>query len=346
MRQRASSADRVLVHFTPKAETMRSILEKGLLLVPSPRELIREFIDDPIFADNEPQEFGMASFLELGGTEPLPAHRSLFGPVGIALYLERAIELGAQRVIYVPPDGPVFDTLRWLFRLGHQELVRSRGGAAGFPMAAISKAMAMVSRAQLWVHLLTLYEYLQPADYAGEVEWRIVNKIPFHHNSKRKEEQVEALLAMPAGWRVGCSIRLHPSDIAALITTPSTEDAIRKSLPDGFGDVPIVVADYEASAREVLHGIPPRAALDAQPEPVSSGPQDWSFPSVKKFEKGTAISHDEVVRDSRFTLSWVDENGDRNTVPVPLTEARELLMYLADAVRDPRFFDPNALKNR
>jgi hypothetical protein len=122
------------------------------------------------------------------------------------------------------------------------------------------------------------------------------------------------------------------------------EDAIRKVLPEAYRDLRIIAADYEAEGREVLERVPAAVPGPGLPQTVSEEPGalGWALPSVKSFELGTQVFHDKVTRDSRFTLSWIAENGHRNTIMVPLAEAKALLRFLAQVTTDPRFFDPAA----
>lgn len=333
----SSAPPRILVHFTPRCETVGSILEKGLLLVPSPRGLIREFLgDEPAFASAEPQAFGMVSFTELGVSD-LSAHRSVFGAYGIALHLDRAVAKGAQRVIYVPSNGALFQSFRWLFRLGYQELEAVSSQREGMGMAATNKAMAAVSGAQLWANLLTLYEYLQPEEHSGQVEWRIVNQVPFDHGIDPKAEIVRKLLAMPPAWLRGSgSVSLDRSDIAGIVCPNGEEERIRALLPEPFQEVSIIPAELSDKGADLLErmGSVPRDAS----EPIESEPSlgEFALPEVVRVE-GFQLFHNKVVRDSYIDLSYIDADGNRNKMIIPLTEVSRLFCWLRDAARDPRF---------
>ena len=67
-----------LVHYTRDAATVGSIVRKGFLLIPSPRELLSALVEDRVDWDKEPQEWGMISLTELPLAEST-SHREAFG---------------------------------------------------------------------------------------------------------------------------------------------------------------------------------------------------------------------------------------------------------------------------
>ncbi len=326
---------RVLVHFTKHARTVGSILERGLLLIHSDRGLIREFVDDPAFEKKEPQEFGMTSFTELGLSD-LTSHRSIYGDFGIAVDLTRAVEKGAQRVIYVPSSGPIFEAFRWLFRLGFQELQDMAAKRGGFGMAYTSKAMARVGGAHLWATLLTLYEYFQPEPNAGEVEWRIVNKSPLSHPTKDKSEIIKTLLNMPEAWlRSMGSVPLEPYDVLSLVCPAERKTELGALLPERFRDVAITSSEREDAATAVLTKL---VEIETPPAPeiVRAEPPEGPLVPLGPVT-GFQLFFNMVRTDSCMDLFFRDADDVQRRVRIPLENARFLLRLLAQAAQDPRF---------
>lgn len=53
-----------LIHLRAQ-QALSHICESGFLLIPNERELIRAFLSDELFRDEEPQHYGMICFTEL-----------------------------------------------------------------------------------------------------------------------------------------------------------------------------------------------------------------------------------------------------------------------------------------
>jgi hypothetical protein len=228
-----------LVHYTNSPEVVGSILRTGFLLVPNKRHLINALLGEEIFTEREPQEFGMVSFTQLPIAEAT-SHRERFGAFGVVVSWEWAFSHDAQRVIYVDEGGPVASTFAWLFRLGKQELDRATGHAPS-PMTLANKAMAFTKSSTLYARLLTLYEYMEPERNSGQVEWRVVNKIPqYHDTGKPKDELVRELLEASKIWKNFGSIQLSARDVHAFICPRGAKPELQKNLPDSYRDVPIL----------------------------------------------------------------------------------------------------------
>ena len=187
-----------LVHYTASPEIVASILTHGFLLVPNKRFLINAMLGEDLFDDREPQEYGMVSFTQLPVNQA-SLHRQNFGPFGLVVTWEWALEHDAQRVTYVDLQGPVASEFAWLFRFARQEYERaaqSRVHARDLE----NKAAASFARSTVWSRLLTLYEYMEPERNSSQVEWRIVNGLPQYHSGSTRAEVVSELLASAKRW--------------------------------------------------------------------------------------------------------------------------------------------------
>jgi hypothetical protein len=170
-----------LTHYTRTTEAVANILTHGFAWVPIKRRLIQKLVPDCDFSNREPQQFGMISFTDVDA----PAcrkHLERFGVFGIAMSPEWARLHAAERVLYLSEEGPLFETFCSLFRSGYEQL----HGAIRFPgdgaarMAFTNKNMASIQDGALCSQVLTLYEYMEPAENAYQSEWRIVNAMPLY----------------------------------------------------------------------------------------------------------------------------------------------------------------------
>jgi len=228
-----------LVHYTGSPEVVASILRTGFLLVPNKRHLINALLGEELFSEREPQEFGMVSFTQLPIAEAT-THRERFGSFGIIVSWEWALAQDAQRVIYVDEAGPIASTFAWLFRLAKQELERAVGGKPS-PMTLTNKAMAFTKDSTMYARLLTLYEYMEPERNSGQLEWRIVNKIPQYQDvGKSRADLVQDLLRIATMWTNFGSTRVRPNDIHAFICHRNAMDTLHAAIPKEFHDVPIL----------------------------------------------------------------------------------------------------------
>ncbi len=228
-----------LVHYTNSPQVIGSILRYGFLLVPNKRYLINALLGEDLFAEREPQEFGMVSFTQLPVAEAT-AHRERFGRFGIVVSWDWALSHDAQRVVYVDEGGPIAATLAWLFRLAKQELERATDGAPSSETLT-NKALAFTKGSTLYARLLTLYEYMEPERSSGQVEWRIVNKIPQHHDTgKERGELVRELLEIVKMWKNFGSIRLTPNDVHAFIGPRGAKAELESELPEEFKSIPVL----------------------------------------------------------------------------------------------------------
>jgi hypothetical protein len=343
------TAGRQLVHYTDTVKKVVSILENGVLLVPNKRLLISRFLDPELFKDREPQEFGMACFTEVGLAD-LRKHREDFGGFGIGVTWDWALSNGAQRVIYISDDGPVFETFGWLFKLGKQEFDQRSTDRAGMDMALKNKAMASVGRAFLYARLLSLYEYMEPEKNSSQVEWRIVNKIPLYQDGANQEEIVAKLLEMVRTWKIG-AVPLNPGDVMMILCPQDRAAELREALPARFKDV--TVEPYSEGSNTPP---PPRPARTEKPKEISTQPETVKTPLASEPRKksrgvaplpdvgriqGMALYHDDVISESYCSLQYTDRTGNWLEVKIPLLDTLYLLNILREIEKRPGIAELN-----
>src|SRR5260370_34562109 len=188
-----------LTHYTGSIEAVVNILSKGFAWVPNKRNLVQNLLPALDFSEREPQEFGMISFTDRD--PPALDHIGKFGEFGIVVSHAWARSQMAQRVLYVSEEGPVPIALHWLFTAGYEQLkaeIKYPSDAAA-QMAFTNKTMAGVQGGALWSNLLTLYEYMEPADHAYQSEWRIVHTHPLYGYPSSKREIIQSV-SPPTGW--------------------------------------------------------------------------------------------------------------------------------------------------
>ena len=183
------------------AEAVAKILIHGFAWFPNRRKLAQLLVPWHDFSKGEPQQFGMVSFTD---NEPsnTKAHCEEFGFLGIVVSDQWAIEKNAQRVIYIDEDGLVTEAWRNLFAMGYRD-VQSRikyPDDGGWLMAYENKHVASaVAGSALWANLLQLWEYMEPASFARQREWRIVNPEPLYSLSESKAEAIRQV-SPPQNW--------------------------------------------------------------------------------------------------------------------------------------------------
>jgi len=109
---------------------------------------------------------------------------------------------------------------------------------------------------QMFAHLLTLYEFMEPERNSSQVEWRVVNQLPFYHEAATRSELVRELLEMAEHGLCICTVPVKPEDLVMLLCPASEAQALRKMLPKDFSDLPIVpytkVASFKERVRSLL----------------------------------------------------------------------------------------------
>src|SRR6266705_716317 len=330
-----------LIHYTQSEEIVTSILRHGFLLVPNKRGLIHQLLPGDDFSLREPQEFGMISFTELP-VEQARGHREQFGDFGICVTWEWALRAGAQRVIYVGESGYVFQTLKWLFELGRQELRREEPGNES-PMLMQNKAWAAAHGAQLYAKMLTLYEYMESERNSSQVEWRIVNKIPDYTSAPSRSELIESLLVAAQNWKMG-AVPITQSDVEFFVCPGKHVKRLRQSLPMEFQQIPIYshVSSAQQFASALLRWIwqlqrrreriirvpyePPKGSIFL---PKTENGRVISLPSVGRIQ-GLAFHPDAVIQRASCDLQYTDPAGEWFELKMPVLDALYLLNMLRE----------------
>jgi hypothetical protein len=229
----------VLTHYTLRIEDVVAILTNGFAWVATSRELAQLLMPKHDFAKREPQQFGMICFTELSPSEASRQLR-IFGRFGVVVSDRWAAQHNAQRVVYVEKEGPVVSALRALFEIGLADLERriqypdDTGWTAGYHNKAVASG---VVGSRIWANCLTLWEYLQPAEHAGEREWRVVNPMPHYGISKDRREAI-SLVAPPQGWSKYINVvSIQRPDVDALVCQRGDEKALLAALPAEYRDV-------------------------------------------------------------------------------------------------------------
>jgi hypothetical protein len=173
---------------------------------------------------------------------PAPAkHLQRFGQFGIVVSQEWARLNLAQRVLYVPDEGPIECALRWLFMTGYEQLkagIQYPDDAAA-QMAFTNKAMAGLQGGLLWSNLLTLYEYMEPAGHSHQSEWRIVHPHFLYGYASSKQETIRRV-SPPRNWAKHLNVLRPPDDAVIGFVCPlQHEQSFVRALPSSFSSKPM-----------------------------------------------------------------------------------------------------------
>lgn len=345
---RAWQDTHLLLHYTKSPEIVASILKNGFMLVPNRRHLINALLDNKDgFQRREPQQFGMVSFTELR-RDDAAEHRESFGDYGIAVRWEWAQCHDAQRVIYIG-DGPVFRAFAWLFQYGRQELER----ACPEPVteAHLTNRAVAALYDQVYAKLLTLYEYMEPERNSSQVEWRIVNRLPYHHDLADWDRLLKELLSYAS--KGIDTIKLTPSDVDFLVCPRRCVRQLRAALPEGFRDVPVVPCGGRKSLWVALRaliiyteGVVRRGGTIVIPpsQPPADGPVIrrsrnltgvYDLPPIKTLN-GLAVNTDKVLEAVSCNIQYEPDGADTIlSLDMPVTEAVRLLTYLMEMTKHP-----------
>jgi hypothetical protein len=323
-----------LVHYTRDAATVSSILENGFLLVPNGRGLIQKLLNTTEFSAREPQQFGMVSFTELQTAEA-SRHREQFGEFGIAVTWEWALRHNAQRVIYLG-DGSVMSAFAWLFQFARQELLRkSPEPVVEFTMS--NRAVAGMY-SQLYGHLLTLYEFMEPERNSSQVEWRIVNSLPAYMDLTDRTALIRKLIEQARAWKLG-TVSISPKDVTMLIAPSKQIKGLRSTIPAEFRHIPIAPLTRNSHLSRIislvghLHELRLKqiAGLGAV-KPAQSFARE-NIPEVAAIS-GIAVTPDDVLERARVSVSYHSQDREFNVLNMPFIEAARLHGYLHAAMSD------------
>lgn len=337
-----------LVHYTKSPEVVASILENGFLLVPNRRELIERFLGSEEFKWREPQEFGMVSFTELQ-KERARHHREVFGDFGVVVTWEWAIHHRAQRVLYVG-DGPVFRAFKWLFEFGKQEILR-HDPEASKRMSLTNRAVAMMY-SQMYGHLLTIYEYMQPERDSSQVEWRIANPIPEYHSRYSDRDHMMRELVRLAKSKIG-TLTVEPGHVEMLLCPASDVRRLKAAIPAPFQSVPVIPYSKLGTLRERIRaGIGAissrafprwRTVYREAPPPAdcvvlrknASVTGLYALPRVQRIN-GLVVSGDDILERAYGSLQYLGEDQNEFEVRMPFLDLARLLAYLSNMASEPK----------
>lgn len=219
------------------------ILEaQAFIAIPNERHLLHRFLPGAAFGENEPRTHGFASFTRLSVAKA-DRVREGFGAFGIAMSEQWANEHGIQPVVYVHPEGPVFQILKQLFQAGWADYASRRSDLADGDTASLHRGMAGVMiGSRTWASLLQLYEYLQPAfggeEYYQQQEWRIVNPQPATFNSSTREGMLKEAIQQLSIWRIH-QIDFSPEEVEYFVCPRTRRRHLRDKLPADYRQVPI-----------------------------------------------------------------------------------------------------------
>lgn len=335
----------LLFHYTESQEVVASILKNGFMFFPNRRGLINRLLRTDDFKLREPQQFGMISFTELD-RENAGYHRQRFGDFGIAVSWEWAQKHNIQRVIYVG-EGPVLETLSWLFCLARQEVEDRCGDDLGARDMALENRNAAVIYSQTYARLLTLYEYMETERNSNQVEWRIVNPLPEYNDLTDFEKLKEKLLSFASNG-VG-TVRVTPDDIE-LITCPREKiRSLRAVLPTDFQSIPIIPYSKSRSFFSVMRefityasAIIRRRKADRYQTPSGIQQSIWQeilpgvhkIPAIKSI-RGVSLIPNVLLEDATCTIDLEDKDGSIINLEMPFQEAVALLDYFKEMANNP-----------
>lgn len=236
-----------LTHYTESVGTLVSILTHGFVMGAPPQRLIRHLLPDvygklakrpePVM---EPEQFGAVSFTEAPPDEAGRV-RNRFGPYGVIVSDGWVLRRHPQKVEYVDPRAPGFPAMRARYEATFRELqalVTTPDGAL-VERAIWNADMAYVCGARRWAKLCYEYRHLEHIGNAYQREWRIFNRFPSHGPRTSKVTDV----LPPSGWHLADGIRMFHikrEEVAALVAPRGMSAEVRRQLPHGYGNVPII----------------------------------------------------------------------------------------------------------
>lgn len=332
-----------LVHYTKTPDSVRSILQHGFILFPNPRGLINLLLSTDGFKQREPQQFGMVSFTEIP-FEYAGVHSEHFGEYGIMVSWEWAQKHAAQRVIYIG-EGPVLSAMQWMFQRAKQELEVNCPGPLGEPILR-NKVLAGLY-GQLYHHLLTVYEYMENERNSSQAEWRIVNPIPYHHETLDRIKLLPKLLKL-ARQGIG-TVRIPPQDVRAVVCPKSKVKKVQKSLPAEYQGIPVLPVERSIGARLAIGlcvtGLDwfrrwrTRASTacvsNVEPHLRKESNGAWSLPKVAKLG-GISVNKNDVLDRAECVIQFTSTTNEYYDLSMSFEDMVMLARYLNEAVHDPR----------
>lgn len=234
----------ILTHYTRTLDGVAGILENGFAWAPLPRNLIQDLVPSHDWSATEPQQYGLISFTE----QPVPAlrrHLETFGRYGIQVAPDWAQRQSATRVTYLERRGPLFDALKGLFAIGYANVKKGiRYPEDGlWNMACVYKSAAAALASPFWAHLLTVYEYLEPAENSYQCEWRVVHPTGVGNLSRDTSDRIRNV-SPPTGWGKYLHVLpVRPADIHGFVCPVADREHFIARLPSGYRNKTIATYD-------------------------------------------------------------------------------------------------------
>lgn len=226
-----------LIHFTPRLDTVASILREGFLYVHN-ETIVHGQLFQALGVTVPDIERGMVSFTvaEWDNSDRI---RSVFGAFGIAVDFNWALDKGARAVAYLPSHGPLFEALKTLLQasMPTEEQFKAKLGAEanGLGGAAIKELLLSDPgldgsfTTPLYHLLLELLHWVEADCHAYQHEYRIRIKHTFGGISKiPPRDQVPMLLSMKEAMGFDYSLKLGPEHVLYFCCPARFESEFRR----------------------------------------------------------------------------------------------------------------------
>lgn len=231
-----------LFHCTKSIHAIANILEHGFAYVALPTKVAWFILPEIPKADREPQQFGMISFRqESDGLIP-ERHLATYGRYAICIDANWAISAGAHPVLYVRPSDSIANAFTRLFRaarksIDHEADLHPEDSTRH--MMFNNRSMGGVLGAAEWSDLLTIFQFMAPAEDEWESEWRIVNPHPNYSIAKVPSQAIHKVTP-PQGWATVMNVLRPPPEAILYLLAPSVDQvALRAQLPERFRSIEI-----------------------------------------------------------------------------------------------------------
>lgn len=230
-----------LVHYTSRRTLLKILENDAFWYIHNDRQVLDRLLPGADLGGHEPEQFGAVSFTSA------PVHlagpvREDFGPFGVAVSDTWARRVGAQPVIYVPPEGPVLQALQRLFESGaaglRVELAKERGDpfAEFYQSVPNKRIVGLLGEGALWSTLMTLFEHMEPAENSRQQEWRAVQPEPFHFSGDTKADHLEEAAHDAETWRLR-QLEFEPQDTEYLVCPDGEAPRLNGDLPRRYRGV-------------------------------------------------------------------------------------------------------------
>lgn len=225
----------ILTHFTKTVSAVENILEHGFAWIRNDRKVICDLLPEVDFSQREPQSFGQICFTE-NKHEASPDHIEKYGSYGIEVKLEWAKRNNVQPVIYISKEGPLIDSLKYLYTQTYNKtkIEELYPNDEARQMWETSAVMAGFVGSPLYGCLLKLYEYMEPSENTHESEWRITNQDPNYSITNDLKKTIEDV-SPPQGWATIMNVvKIEPNDIIKINCKKENYSELKNKIPHRF----------------------------------------------------------------------------------------------------------------